>query len=157
MAGEHTDQHHPHAPAAAESAPPLLHPQIPRIEPSDLADVLRKTDSDHKAPVIVDVRDAGTTGGFIRGAVNVPKSDFDDAAKIDALLAKLKDEPEIVFHCQHSQQRGPGAAFQFLERLEATRKESEHKPDVRVLRGGFHEFSQQFGDDADLVDARPLA
>ncbi|TMW67539.1 hypothetical protein Poli38472_011159 [Pythium oligandrum] len=130
-----------------------LHPQIPRVEPRELADALRNTET--KRPLIIDVREAGT-GGFIRGAVNVPKPDFDDEEKVEALIAKIKDEQEIVFHCQHSQQRGPTAAYQFLARLEKQLGDGERKPNVKVLRGGFHQFSQEFGQEESLVDQSPL-
>ncbi|GLE07393.1 hypothetical protein PINS_up017555 [Pythium insidiosum] len=132
---------------------PLLHPHIPRVEPRELADVLRKS----SGPVIVDVREKGTTGGFIRGAVNVPQPDFDDEEKVDALIEKLKHETaDIVFHCQHSQRRGPSAAFAFLSRLEQRLQNDETKPTVKVLHGGFHAFSQEFGNDDTLIDRSPL-
>ncbi|KAJ0399425.1 hypothetical protein ATCC90586_000399 [Pythium insidiosum] len=130
-----------HAHHAPDPAAPLLHPHIPRVEPQELADVLRKS-SPTSRPVIIDVREKGTTGGFIRGAINVPQPDFDDDAKVDALIEKIKDEPEVVFHCQHSQRRGPGAAFAFLNRLEQRLQNDETKPNVKVLHGGYHEFSQ---------------
>ncbi|RLN71317.1 hypothetical protein BBJ28_00014914 [Nothophytophthora sp. Chile5] len=117
-------------------------PRFERITPSELADVLRSTDTATRRPLIVDVRDSDFAGGHIRSAVNLPEDNFMDDDDVDALVERFKDEESIVFHCMMSQIRGPSCARRFLSRMEVVLDDAEHKPRVLVLAGGYQLFSR---------------
>lgn len=93
------------------------------------------------------------------------------------LVRTLKDKEVVVFHCALSQQRGPSAALRYLrekERLDAGVKleskgevkeegagksegsevEEGHKPKQRVyvLKGGFTEWQEKYGEDSSLTE-----
>ncbi|KAI8938574.1 hypothetical protein NX059_004453 [Plenodomus lindquistii] len=122
---------------------------------------------------IVDVRDSDHVGGHIKGSTWVPSSQLD--YKTPELIRTLKDKEVVVFHCALSQQRGPSAALRYLrekERLEgegvedgAEEKEGEtdekgqegegdgkKKQKVYVLKGGFTEWQEKFGEDPKLTE-----
>ena len=72
---------------------------------------------DNKSATIIDVRNENEfKDGHLPGAVNVPSNLFDDETFVDSLVAKYKDENQLVFHCMHSQKRGPTCAKQFASR-----------------------------------------
>ncbi|KAJ0399426.1 hypothetical protein ATCC90586_000400 [Pythium insidiosum] len=140
--------------ATTDAATPAPHAHIPRIQAEELAELLRESS---KRPVVIDVRDPGTTGGFIRGARSVPRVRFDDREALDALVRELMDESLVVFHCLNCNNRGPTAALIFQNRLdELVPADSSHKPIVKILHRGFKVFSEQFGQDEELVDPNPL-
>ncbi|USP77411.1 hypothetical protein yc1106_04685 [Curvularia clavata] len=123
---------------------------------------------------IIDVRDSDHIGGHIRGSTWVPSSDLD--FKLPELLRTLKDKETVVFHCALSQQRGPSAALRYLrekERLQGTKVVSEgevkeegegvekakegegegkREQKVLVLRGGFTEWQEKYGEDEELTE-----
>ncbi|KAJ4370915.1 Cdc25 phosphatase Ibp1 [Didymella sp. IMI 355093] len=121
---------------------------------------------------VVDVRDSDHIGGHIRGSTWVPSSQLD--YKTPQLVRELKDKEVVVFHCALSQQRGPSAALRYLrekERLDGqTRVESkgevreegngagegqdkkEGKQRVYVLKGGFTEWQEKYGEDETLTE-----
>lgn len=126
-----------------------------RIVPTQLADTLRHKSERH--PLIIDVRDDNYKDGHIASAVNHPEPNFHDDAHVDALVEKYKNEETIVFHCQMSQVRGPFCAKRFASRLEVLLANAEKKPNVQVLTGGYKDFSEQFKDDAELLEQAPAS
>lgn len=126
-----------------------------RIVPTQLADMLRfKSET---RPLIIDVRGSEYKDGHIASAANHPEPDFHDDAQVDALVEKYKNEETIVFHCQMSQVRGPFCAKRFASRLEVLLANAEKKPRVQVLTGGYKDFSEQFKDDAELLEKAPAS
>lgn len=113
---------------------------------------------------IIDVRDSDHIGGHIRGSTWVPSSTLD--YKTADLVRELKDKQIVVFHCALSQQRGPSAALRYLrekERLDGVTggegKEGGTKEDggkgkqkVYVLKGGFTEWQEKYGEDKLLTE-----
>ena len=98
---------------------------------------------------------------MIKGAVNVPAS----AVRADpaSLLKRLEHADVVVFHCMHSQQRGPGSAQTYARvrdrmRLKVSATEvrdcdaNSRGQKVLVLRGGFKGFYKAFGKESDCVD-----
>lgn len=85
------------------------------------------------------------------------------------LLRTLKDKDTVVFHCALSQQRGPAAALRYLREKEAKEAEREGKVEteegqqqvekelkkeqkVYVLKGGFTEWQEKYGEDVRLTE-----
>ncbi|KAH9868887.1 hypothetical protein J1614_007962 [Plenodomus biglobosus] len=128
---------------------------------------------------IIDVRDSDHIGGHIKGSTWVPSSQLD--YKTPELIRTLKDKEVVVFHCALSQQRGPSAALRYLRERErlagvsaeagtgekegdnADAKEGEGKEEVGkegtkkeqkvyVLKGGFTEWQEKFGEDQKLTE-----
>ncbi|KAF2999930.1 hypothetical protein E8E13_009058 [Curvularia kusanoi] len=123
---------------------------------------------------VVDVRDSDHIGGHIRGSTWVPSSTLD--FKTPELVRELKGKKVVVFHCALSQQRGPSAALRYLrekERLEGAagvvskgevKEEGVGKGEVGekiadgekqrvyVLKGGFTEWQEKYGEDAKLTE-----
>lgn len=138
----------------------------------------QKFSSSHSLPsdtAVIDVRDSDHIGGHIRGSTWIPSSQLD--YKVPELVRTLKDKEVVIFHCALSQQRGPSAALRYLrekERLDAGAKvESEgevkeegiekneggdvkedNKPKQRVyvLKGGFTEWQEKYGEDSSLTE-----
>lgn len=110
-----------------------------RITATQLAETLRSPSAPR--PLIIDVRDSDFAGGHIRSAVNLPEDNFISDDDVDAIVTKYKDEEMIVFHCMLSQVRGPSCARRFLNRMIVVLADQEEKPDVRVLTGGYQNFS----------------
>lgn len=75
--------------------------------------------------VIVDVRGADefSEDGHIKGAISAPSTEWADSAFVDGILndhiVGAGSSKKLVFHCAHSQQRGPKCARILQERLEA--------------------------------------
>lgn len=143
---------------AARFEPPA--PNAPRTLPSSTA--------------IIDVRDSDHIGGHIRGSTWVPSSELD--FKMPELLRTLRDKDTVVFHCALSQQRGPSAALRYLREKERVQgsggvvsegevkeegegvdkeggeEKTEKKQKVYVLRGGFTEWQEKYGEDGELTE-----
>ena len=117
---------------------------IQYIEPSELASWLR-TASIERGPVqVVDVREGDYTRRMckIKGAINFPANQI-RADNAKGLLDIVREEPNLVFHCMYSQQRGPTSS-QIYKRAAAT-GEFARQQNVYVLRGGFDRFYKQYG------------
>jgi rhodanese-related sulfurtransferase len=121
---------------------------------------------------VIDVRDSDHIGGHIRGSTWIPSSQLD--YKVPELLRTLKEKEVVVFHCALSQQRGPSAALRYLrekERLDPSANleskgevkeegagasegnETEGKKQrVYVLKGGFTEWQEKYGEDKTLTE-----
>ena len=122
---------------------------------------------------IVDVRDSDHIGGHIRGSTWIPSNELD--YKTAELVRTLADKDVVIFHCALSQQRGPSAALRYMrekERLmpqsrvasqgvveeggagatEGQDKEGKAQT-VYVLRGGFTEWQEKYGEDKALTEA----
>lgn len=126
------------------------------ISREDLAAKI-KSSSDTSSPLpsnvaIIDVRDSDHIGGHIRGSTWIPSSQLD--YKVPEMIRTLRDKETVVFHCALSQQRGPSAALRYLrekERLD-TGKEEGKEQKVVVLRGGFTEWQEKYGEDEVLTE-----
>lgn len=121
---------------------------------------------------VIDVRDSDHIGGHIRGSTWVPSSSLD--YKVPSLVRELRDKEVVVFHCALSQQRGPSAALRYLrerERLDPGRGEVREEGEgveksgegemgekegkaqrVYVLKGGFTEWQEKYGEDQKLTE-----
>jgi rhodanese-related sulfurtransferase len=128
---------------------------------------------------IIDVRDSDHIGGHIRGSTWVPSSELD--FKLPELLRTLQDKDTVVFHCALSQQRGPSAALRYIrekERVQGASSVVESKGEVKeegegvekkkeegegeegkakrqkvlVLKGGFTEWQEKYGEDEELTE-----
>ncbi|KAK9460749.1 Rhodanese-like domain-containing protein [Lipomyces oligophaga] len=101
---------------------------------------------------IVDVRDDDFIGGHIVSALHHPSSSF--ASNLPYLQKEVEQHPAVIFHCALSQQRGPTAAAMYTRYLEMTGDlQNSEKPqqEIYVLKGGFTEWQQDFGDDERLT------
>ncbi len=97
---------------------------LPRITREDLRARLASTSqSQEKAPAVIDVRGDDHIGGHIRGSTNVPAATLDD--RLPELVRELRDKDTVVFHCALSQQRGPSAALRYLRERERVLGEGE--------------------------------
>ena len=72
-------------------------------------------DESHKKIVILDVRDPDEfSEGHIKGATNLPSTEWQDQSFVDNVLNGLVDtdssNTNIVMHCAFSQKRGPTCA-----------------------------------------------
>lgn len=128
---------------------------------------------------IIDVRDEDHIGGHIRSSIHAPSRTLD--YKTPELARKLKDKDIVVFHCALSQQRGPSAALRYLrerDRLLGSSmsklgggeqdgtaegqgerdedgeggREEKGQQRVYVLKGGFVEWQESFGEDERLTE-----
>ncbi|TGJ77594.1 hypothetical protein E0Z10_g10681 [Xylaria hypoxylon] len=95
---------------------------LERITAPKLAELLLAADTANTAEggsiAVVDVRDDDHIGGHIRSSLHFPSQSLD--AMMPTLMRKLADKETVIFHCALSQQRGPGAALQYLREKEAT-------------------------------------
>ncbi|KAE8839448.1 hypothetical protein HRS9139_03831 [Pyrenophora teres f. teres] len=149
---------------------------LPFITRETLAEKLKpSTSSPSPSLAIIDVRDADHIGGHIKGSTWVPSSTLE--YKTPELVRTLRDKEVVVFHCALSQQRGPGAALRYLrERAKKEgggedsgekKGEGEGEGDgkgegegegngkgqrVYVLKGGFTEWQEKYGEDGELTE-----
>lgn len=151
---------------------------LANLEFIDRETLAKKFDESQALPsntAVVDVRDSDHIGGHIRGSTWVPSSQLDH--KVPELVRTLKDKEVVVFHCALSQQRGPSAALRYLrekERLDpgaGVQSKGEVKEEgvgekgegsegqgqgkkqtVYVLKGGFTEWQQKYGEDEKLTE-----
>lgn len=91
---------------------------LQRISRERLSSILLSPESSKVA--IVDVRDADHVGGHIRSSIHVPSSSL--AYRTTEIVDTLADKDIVVFHCSLSQQRGPGAALQYLRERDSKLK-----------------------------------
>lgn len=116
------------------------------------------------------MRDSDHIGGHIRGSTWIPSSQLD--YKVPELVRTLQDKDVVVFHCALSQQRGPSAALRYLrerERLGGGALEGKgeggegvgeggedggkgKEQRVYVLKGGFTEWQEKYGEDKVLTE-----
>jgi Cdc25 family phosphatase len=75
--------------------------------------------------------------------VNHPAFVFE--AEIDKMVEKYKRSPKLIFHCRHSQIRGPQCATLFSERLHALYPEESHRTRVFLLQDGFEGWIFRYG------------
>ncbi|GAB9469278.1 hypothetical protein Gpo141_00006560 [Globisporangium polare] len=142
-------------PAPSTAPKTLVAPQVERMDAPELAELLLQSSASLDV-VVVDVRDPGTEGGFIRNALSVPKAQLDSDEFLDAFVKEHAGDKLLVFHCLNSNGRGPTAAGRVHDRIAEVLKDAEVKPVVKVLRGGFKVFSEQYGDNESLVDPSAL-
>jgi len=137
---------------------------LPYITRETLAEKLKQSTSTSSTSLaIIDVRDSDHVGGHIKGSTWVPISTLEH--KTPELVRTLRDKDVVVFHCALSQQRGPGAALRYLrekERLDGKKVTEEKKEEegekeegtqrVYVLKGGFTEWQEKYGEDGQLTE-----
>ncbi|CEH12491.1 M-phase inducer phosphatase [Ceraceosorus bombacis] len=118
---------------------------------------------------IIDVRDDDFEGGNIVGCKNVPSRIYRDSVK--GVVRDVEQYPLVVFHCQLSQSRGPTAARLYIDervsQLEAGKLKPLREPresddeigkcieggqEIRILRGGFSSFGEQYKANPKLVE-----
>ncbi|KAK0641347.1 Rhodanese-like domain-containing protein [Cercophora newfieldiana] len=103
---------------------------------------------------VVDVRDDDYIGGHIKGAQNVPSRTLD--VMLPTLVRKLQYKETVVFHCALSQQRGPGAALQYIRERERMIPSGEVTKPVKqrvvVLDRGFVGWQEEYGTDERLTE-----
>lgn len=97
---------------------------------------------------IVDVRDIDHAGGHIINSIHFPY-DRISFETIHKLQADITDSDDIVFHCALSQQRGPSSALKFLRTVD---QEWLKQRNVWILRGGFVNWQQHYGEDKQLTE-----
>ncbi|KAI8628327.1 Rhodanese-like protein [Xylariaceae sp. FL1651] len=142
---------------------------LERITASQLAEIILAANATGEKTTdlgiaIVDVRDDDHIGGHIRTSLHFPSRSLD--AAMPTLLRKLANKDTVVFHCALSQQRGPGAALQYLREREATAAakgtgkgngeggggSKEHQQKVYVLDRGFVGWQELYGTDERLTE-----
>lgn len=111
--------------------------------------------------VIIDVRDSDYVGGHIVESVHIPSSKFKDE-QLPLLLNNMRQNGQetVVFHCMLSQQRGPSAAMKFMHYLNEELSQSTNNSEIEfiekikicILRGGFSNWQQLYGDDHRLTE-----
>lgn len=148
---------------SAPSPPPQITiSSLQFLKPQQLKTDLASTDT---KVAVVDVRDEDHIGGHIRGSQWVPSAQLE--ARIPELLRLNADKDKVIFHCMHSQQRGPRAALTYARaRARDTEKQTRSGTTktsassdslggqrVCVLEGGFGSWQQAYGDDASVTEA----
>jgi Cdc25 family phosphatase len=68
---------------------------------------------------------------------------------MDELISQVEDADDIVFHCALSQQRGPSAAMKFLRSVRPGFLDDKK---VWILRGGFTQWQQLYGEDETVTE-----
>ncbi|CAE7222722.1 ACR2.2 [Symbiodinium natans] len=105
---------------------------VERLEPEEVFQLLKQ-----KKCVLLDVRDADRSCGFIEGALHEPTSFQNPLFKrVPELVQKYRGEQLVIFHCQFSLHRGPQCANWY-------RKQADPNQRVGVLDRGFRGWQQQ--------------
>ncbi|CCH59578.1 hypothetical protein TBLA_0B07620 [Henningerozyma blattae CBS 6284] len=105
---------------------------------------------------VIDVRGSDYIGGHIHNSWNVPYRKMNHDT-LQELIVKVDKQTEldshkpynVIFHCAHSQQRGPSAALKFLRLLS---DEQLSYINVMILRGGFVNWAYEYGKNNQLTD-----
>ncbi len=87
-----------------------------------------------------------SAGGHIKGSQHFPACEFDDAA-IKKLRGQNPSATTFVFHCMHSQVRGPKCARRMAKWLENEGTSGA----VAVLEGGFVGWMRAYGSDQSVT------
>ncbi|KAH3682166.1 hypothetical protein WICPIJ_006863 [Wickerhamomyces pijperi] len=97
---------------------------------------------------IIDVRDIDHAGGHIINSIHFPydRISFETILK---LQSEISNSDDIVFHCALSQQRGPSSALRFLRTVDPEWLKDRN---VWVLRGGFVNWQEHYGEDTALTE-----
>ncbi|KAI8806669.1 Rhodanese-like domain-containing protein [Cladochytrium replicatum] len=136
--------------STTEQSAPVSSPE--RISHDRLAQILNDPAAS-SSTVVVDVRGDDFARGHVRGAVSIPYDVVLDDEKLDTeVIEKLKTYPNVVFHCQLSQVRGPTSAARYQAAL--AKKDgivSAVKQQVYVLDGGYGNWEQVYKG-TDLVE-----
>ncbi|KAG2429766.1 hypothetical protein HXX76_010550 [Chlamydomonas incerta] len=137
--------------SANSSNESLVAPELARVGPEFVADVVRNKVA--RKTLIVDVREPDEAAtGSIKSAVNVPSGVFksEDKSQLDAVIKEqLAGAEQVVVHCHFSKVRGPTCARALNERLQALGL--DNAPEVKVLAGGVAGFMDAFGSDPALA------
>jgi Cdc25 family phosphatase len=99
--------------------------------------------------LIIDVRDDDYHGGNIKGSLNIPSKIFNE--QIAKLQLELLEIPELYFHCQLSQVRGPKCAQKYVNELNKLEHHAVDQ-DIYIIRGGYEEFYSYVNGDKKYVE-----
>ncbi|KAH3675529.1 hypothetical protein WICMUC_002618 [Wickerhamomyces mucosus] len=97
---------------------------------------------------VIDVRDSDYAGGHIHNSLHFPFNQV-SLESLTELATKINDSDDIVFHCALSQQRGPSTALKFMRAVDQNWLKDRN---VYVLKGGFANWQQHYGEDERLTD-----
>eukprot|EP01031_Cornospumella_fuschlensis_P023561 gene23561-28571_t len=130
----------------------IVHPDITYVLGEELVPKLKE---EVKEFTVIDVRDETEfSSGHIKGAENIPSTQFADPANASKILESHLGQKTIVVHCAKSQQRGPACARALqgaLDKLVAEKGDELDKstlPEIKVLRFGYNGFEEKHsGDD----------
>ncbi|KAA8901791.1 Rhodanese-like domain-containing protein [Sphaerosporella brunnea] len=124
-------------------------PKLVRISPERLSTLLLTQPTEQKVAV-VDVRDSDHIGGHIKSSRHVPSGTLNYS--LPELVRTLKQTEKVVFHCVHSQERGPNAAQKYIRERERTLGDAVKHQEIYVLDGGFAKWQEKFGEDERLTE-----
>lgn len=87
---------------------------------------------------------------FVKGALNLPAHSFYPTRS--TIVTVLSQIPIVIFHCSGCSKtgRGPRAAGWYKEELQ-TQGVTATQTTVWILDGGIKQFSELYGEDAELV------
>lgn len=72
-------------------------------------------------------------------------------AELDKMVEKYRKVAKLVFHCRHSQIRGPQCAAAFSARLRELHPEDIHTCKVYLLQDGFEGWICRYGSNNPLL------
>jgi rhodanese-related sulfurtransferase len=110
------------------------------IDPEDLIQIIN-TKTNLQDYAIIDVRTDDFQGGNIKGCINIPCSRFE--YDMETIYDQLKHIPQLYFHCQLSQVRGPASAQKYLRFL--NQSDQHHSQEIFIVRGGYSQFEAVAG------------
>ena len=108
------------------------------------------TNEQQKKFIIIDVRGTDVGNLIIHKAINIPSFNFFQTAP--SLAALYKDYDYIIVHCMMSQSRGPMCASSLNECFQSE-KLKDSTVQIRILRGGFERFYNNYGERKELFDS----
>ena len=122
--------------------------KIDYIDCKDVVELIT-TNTQQLKFIIFDVRGSDVGDLIIHKAINIPSPNFLQTAS--SIAAMYKDYDMIIVHCMMSQTRGPTCASKLYECL-MSEKYKDSKAVVRILRGGFERFYNNYGERKELFD-----
>lgn len=109
----------------------------------------------NQSAVVIDVRSLDEFSyGHIPSAVHLSSEQWASEDFVDSIVERFAGATNLIFHCMHSQQRGPTCAKAFMRRL-ALLTDVEKKPKVSILSGGFSRWEDTYGDDPTKIATLP--
>jgi Cdc25 family phosphatase len=113
------------------------------VAPSQIAKLIRDKRLDDF--IIIDVRDEDVLFGRIPNSVHIPSRNYE--SMLPDLVKTYSTKKAVIFHCMHSEIRGPKCAAMFKEMLPA-----RHPTKICLLAGGFECWASKYQDEPDLLD-----
>ena len=123
-----------------------------RLSYIDCKDVVEliTTNVNQKKFIIFDVRGSDVGNLIIHKAVNIPAFHFIQTAP--SLASMYKDYDYIIIHCMMSHSRGPMCAST-LNDCYQNEKYKDSKVEIKIMRGGFERFYNNYGERRELFDS----